>query len=130
MRREIIINGKPCEYTYMKYRHGQQEEAMITIVNKRTYKGPGEYIGRPSSLGNPFPISKLASRDDVISMYRGWLKEMYGLNGNVRHELHRLAEIAEAGDLYLICWCAPEACHGDVIKEVLLSIIEHGEWRF
>ena len=34
-----------------------------------------------------------------------------------------LATLAQRGDLELACWCAPEACHGDVIKRVLLHLM-------
>ena len=31
---------------------------MVKVENKRTYKGDGVYIGRPSVLGNPFPVEQ------------------------------------------------------------------------
>ena len=34
----------------------------MKVVNKRDYKGPGEYIGRPSCLGNPFHIGRDGNR--------------------------------------------------------------------
>jgi len=91
---------------------------MITVVNKKTYKGKGEYIGRPNVLGNPFPVSM--GRDKCIAEYKKWLNnKIKSKDSAVCAELNRLYKIAKHGDLTLVCWCAPLACHGDVIKAVI-----------
>lgn len=67
------------------------------------------YIGRPSKWGNPFVIGKDGTREEVIAKYRRWL------------ETERLDLHDQAVKLYgkvLGCWCAPEACHGDVLLEL------------
>ena len=97
----------------------------IIVRNIRTYNGPGEYIDRRSPLGNPFKMHKPEDRDDVIKQYRVWLsRQLSGaedieLNQRVLDELKRLLHIAQNKQLNLICWCAPKACHGDVIKACL-----------
>jgi hypothetical protein len=55
---------------------------VIRVMNKRTYKGGGYYIGRPSALGNPFShvehslaLRHVASRDEAVEKYRVWLAE-------------------------------------------------------
>ena len=40
---------------------------MIRIENKKTYRGDGVYIGRPSLLGNPFRIGEHGTRAEVIA---------------------------------------------------------------
>lgn len=65
------------------------------------------YIGRPSKWGNPYTIGKDGTREEVIEKYRKWLHNHPTLRG-------------QAGELVgkrLGCWCAPCACHGDVLKE-------------
>lgn len=95
---------------------------MIRVVNKRPHRGPGEYIGRPSPLGNPFVIGRHGDRDLVIARYKEWLvAQCKAGNEPVKAELRRLLGLARAGDVNLVCWCAPERCHGDVIKAVLES---------
>ena len=98
----------------------------ITVVNKH-HKQSGEYIGRGSPLGNPYPIIKGcsdASRAVVIAKYRVWLKEQIDTNNKlVCNELNRLVAIAQQGELKLQCFCAPLPCHGDVIKQVLLEAL-------
>jgi len=67
------------------------------------------YIGRPTKWGNPFVIGKDGTRDEVIAKYREWLL--------AKPELVELAKRELAGK-NLVCFCAPNACHGDVLIEV------------
>ena len=66
------------------------------------------YIGRPSKWGNPFVIGRDGSRADVIAKYRAWIVAQPAL-------LNALDELRGRD---LICWCAPLACHGDVLIEL------------
>src|SRR5215510_11077505 len=93
---------------------------MIRIENKKTYRGDGVYIGRPSLLGNPFRIGENGTRAEVISLYRAWLWRQIKLRGDVYEELKRLAARAKNGDLVLICWCKPANCHGDILKSAVV----------
>lgn len=98
---------------------------MIVVANKRTSPA-GEYIGRPSPLGNPFAIGRDGTREEVIAKYSEWLTRAIspGVNRAARDEFTRLWRKAKAGeDLTLVCWCAPKACHGDVIKQRLESFL-------
>jgi hypothetical protein len=94
---------------------------MIKVSNKKS-GGNGIYIGRPSVLGNKFVIGRDGSREEVIEKYLGWLREEWKRNGVVKAELVRLAEMGKQGDVELTCWCAPAACHGDVIKKAIEKI--------
>lgn len=96
----------------------------ITVVNKHR-KEVGEYIGRGSPLGNPWPIRGFDTREIVIARYRVYLRQQIE-NGNISviSELERLGNIAiTTGKLNIQCFCSPLPCHGDVIKEVLESAI-------
>jgi len=70
------------------------------------------YVGRPSAYGNPFSIGKHGDRDAVIEKYIAWLHETPGFVERVRTEL--------AGK-DLICWCAPEACHGHILRDIAMG---------
>lgn len=98
---------------------------MIKVTNGKVTGFVGEnkiYIGRSnrnlvgSVLANPFKINSTTSRTEVITKYRAWLWNEYQKGGEVYKELHRLAKLPE---LELVCWCAPKACHGDVVKKCL-----------
>ena len=97
----------------------------IRIVSKRALSDalPGVkrvYVGRPSPLGNPFPLKREAERDQVVLQYRRWLSDRFlDESGAQRMELERLYAIAQEQPLELVCWCAPKRCHADVIAEAL-----------
>jgi hypothetical protein len=63
------------------------------------------YIGRPSPLGNPFPVEPYG-RTKAIELFEEHARK----DGLVLAAIKALPEDAVLG-----CWCAPEACHGDVI---------------
>lgn len=92
---------------------------MITVVNRKTYQGPSIYVGRPTSLGNPYRIGVHGTRDEVIAKYRDWLGLNISFDWRVRMMFNDLLRAARLGDVVLSCWCAPLACHADVIKEML-----------
>jgi hypothetical protein len=66
------------------------------------------FVGRPSKWGNPFVIGKDGTRDDVVAKYRSWV-------GTQPHLLNALDELRGKD---LICFCAPENCHGLVLLEL------------
>jgi hypothetical protein len=63
------------------------------------------YIGRPSEWGNPFAIGRDGDRAEVIERYERWLLENTTL----------MAALPQLRGKVLGCWCAPQACHGDVL---------------
>lgn len=74
------------------------------------------YIGRPHVLGNPFQLRNPRDEEDrrrVIEEYRAWFLEQI----SVDEKLQSAVEAVRGRDLG--CWCAPRACHGDVIIEWL-----------
>lgn len=84
---------------------------MARVLNKHrdTLPAGAIYIGRPSKWGNPFAIGKDGTREEVIAKYRAWIMQKPEMIEAARREL--------AGKS-LICFCAPMACHGDVLVEV------------
>lgn len=76
---------------------------MPKVHNKRAGTAPAGavYIGRGSPWGNPFPISKGMTRDDVCEKFE-------------REVLPTLDVSALAGK-DLVCFCKPARCHGDAI---------------
>lgn len=96
----------------------------ITVVNKH-HKMTGEYIGRGSPLGNPFPISPTCSRTQAITNYKVWLDNRITMNDiTVCDELNRLVALAQQGPINLVCFCKPQPCHGDVVRRVLLDAMK------
>jgi hypothetical protein len=84
------------------------------VVNVR-HEACDVYIGRAlrnwpaSPFANPFRIGPGRSREQAIEQYRAYLAG--------RSEL--LAALEGLRGKRLGCWCAPLACHGDVLTELL-----------
>lgn len=110
--------------------------AEIRVAKVRDWQPDGSYaayIGRGSRgrkgspLGNPFQIGRDGDRDEVIAKYATWLDEEIATND----EQHMTQACWAFNDLLirhrqgeaitLLCWCHPLGCHGDVIRERLLS---------
>ena len=83
-------------------------------VGNRRRGDRGEYVGRPSPLGNPFVMPFESQRDGVVDAYARWLEARMQENGPERTEIERLAA---SPDGTLVCWCAPARCHADVIAD-------------
>lgn len=66
------------------------------------------YVGRPSKWGNQFLIGRDGTREEVIAKYR----EALMLNTKL------LDELEELRGKDLVCYCAPLACHADVLLEL------------
>jgi Domain of unknown function (DUF4326) len=75
----------------------QEKEVLkveIRILNKRVVGDRGEYVGRPSALGNPFKLEHESQRNHVIQQYELWLQErIEARDAWVCHELNRLYQI-------------------------------------
>lgn len=83
------------------------------------------YIGRPSTLGNPFPLRNEADRRAVVIQYRDWLREQKTNQTKVWSAVVELANRVKQGEnLELACFCSPKLCHGNVIASAIASIIE------
>ena len=80
----------------------------MTVLNKRN-SSKGVYIGRPSKWGNPFVIGADGSRADVVRKFEEYLKSNPMLMEAAKKEL-------KGKDL--VCFCAPLACHGDVLSRI------------
>ena len=88
----------------------------VTVVaNQKSDKGLIEwakenklavYIGRGSVYGNPFVISKQATRDDVCNDY----EYKY-----LPFQPSIMAKLPELKGKVLLCYCYPERCHGDTL---------------
>lgn len=77
--------------------------AVAEVLNKKN-SSLGIYIGRPSKWGNPFKMSNEKERTLVIEQFEEYLYSS-GL----------IKDIGELKGKDLVCWCAPKACHGDVL---------------
>ncbi|MGH3762261.1 DUF4326 domain-containing protein [Actinophytocola sp.] len=62
-----------------------------------------------SDFANPFVRLRDVDRDEMVRRYRAWLADQPELLDRVR--------AGELSGRALGCWCAPAACHADVLAE-------------
>ena len=67
-------------------------------------------VDRNTRWGNPFVLDDDGERDTVIAAYR---------DHYLPHKRSLLARLDELRGKALGCWCAPDACHADVLYAVL-----------
>ena len=101
---------------------------MIIVENKRTYQGKGDYIGRPTVLGNPVKIGERCQfcgevhreGGSTLKCYKQYLWKQMNQNSAVKKAVRDLAVRHRNGeDIILICWCKPNPCHGDVLAKAI-----------
>ena len=80
---------------------------MCEVLNKHRAGVPAGavYLGRGAKWGNPFVIGRDGDRAAVIAKYERYLRS--------RHDL--LLALDELRGKDLVCFCAPLACHGDLL---------------
>lgn len=112
-----------------RYRHDTYEND-IQVVNKNNHEISeyDYYIGRPSILSNiyshkPSRYAKYTvdTRAEAIDSYAVYFEDMLH-NEEFAAELEKLLNFFKKNNkLYLVCYCKPKRCHGDVIKEYLIK---------
>ena len=97
-----------------------------TVVHLRRSKGKivqdcDVYIGRACNMGgwrlnqskwhNPYSVKEYG-RDGAIDRYRDYI---------LSNEQNLLDDLRELSGRRLGCWCKPDRCHGDVLRELFLK---------
>ncbi len=90
------------------------------------------YVGRAvagwqaSPLANPFRLKDEEERGATIERYREWLQERLRETSSPQSdELRRILALSlEGRGVALGCWCAPNECHGQVIRDEAFKL-----WR-
>lgn len=90
-------------------RKPQSAEPRVVHCRKEPYD---VYIGRPSPWGNTYVIGKDGTRKEVIAKHRT----------HVMSDPRKLRDIRrKLKGKVLGRWCAPKACHGDILLEIANS---------
>lgn len=77
----------------------------VKDVGKRTTDSQ-VYVGRRTKWGNPWKIGESGTREEVIALFEEYIKEVV---------LRQPEFLDELRGKDLVCWCAPEACHADIL---------------
>lgn len=90
---------------------------MPKVYNKHHKDAPPDaiYVGRPTKWGNPHPVGDCKrcsikhERGEAVVAFRKDVEQMPEFIAKARTYL-------KGKDL--VCWCAPKACHADVLLEI------------
>lgn len=97
----------------------------IKLPNK-TYIGRGSIFGNPYSHLNTISLFKkyrCKTREEAINKYELYLSEQFKSDPRLSNAILDLVEKYIKGEeLNLICFCKPKACHGDIIKQLIINI--------
>ena len=93
---------------------------LTTVVNIR-YQEYDEYCGRAGHgqsgyFGNPFPIAAGESRESCIQKFRSYFYKRLESDPEFKCRVHTLK------GKRLGCFCAPKACHCDIIAEYVNNL--------
>jgi hypothetical protein len=85
----------------------------MAVWNKKVHGIPygAVYIGRGSKWGNPFVLGRDGTRDEVCDKYEAYME------AKIESGEWTLEEIAALADRDLVCFCAPQRCHGHSLEK-------------
>lgn len=66
-------------------------------------------VDRRTKWGNPFRLEDERDRTAILVQYEEWIKTQPQLIAEAKAELRGKD---------LVCWCAPKACHADVLLRI------------
>lgn len=105
---------------------------MIRVVNQKTHKPTPDdfYIGRGSVMGNPYHVKsskhpqalyKVTTTEEALVGYESYLNQAIISGDPLICDFINTLIIREltGKDSYLVCFCSPDPCHGEVIKRVV-----------
>jgi hypothetical protein len=107
----LVLDGRTVVVNVRTARGAPHRHLVPHLVeaNLLVYVGRRSRAGWPQSLwGNPFPLRREDDREAMIAEYRRWLHQP----GQTR----LLATVGGLTGKALGCWCAPKACHADVLR--------------
>lgn len=104
-----------CLYAYIG-RSGNPIKAKTSIMDESF-----------SVLCNPFRISDENSRQEVLMAYSKYANEQMETKGKFFKKIQELMNMLKNNQyekIYLVCFCKPHDCHGDIIKEIVLQQLD------
>jgi hypothetical protein len=87
---------------------------MVVHCRKKPYD---TYVARPSKWGNIYREGVDGTREEVIKKYEEWIRQQPEL----------MAALPELKGKVLGCYCAPKACHADVLVKLVRELDEKKE---
>ena len=84
-------------------------------------------------MGNPYhykdsnhpqALYKVASLDEALHQYKIYLGKCWVSNEEVKNFVDNIVERELNGkNSNLVCYCSPDKCHGDIIKDIVENMV-------
>ena len=88
------------------------------------------YIGRGAIFGNPFVMRDERDREEVVDHYHEYFIERIQDDALFMQELEKLAkQYAQQGYLRLGCHCAPKRCHGNIVADYVMYLVNSAQTK-
>ena len=84
----------------------EQAPPDIVYIGRNMFMGGGGWKLKNSIFANPFRIGPNETREDVYKRY-------------IMQKPDLLKQRPELKEKTLACWCSPQACHGDVLVQLI-----------
>ncbi|OUW96006.1 MAG: hypothetical protein CBD97_01995 [Pelagibacteraceae bacterium TMED237] len=95
---------------------GRRGVVFVTEINPETGMiGKKRFPAYDSIWANPFKIGKDGDREEVLRKYKEYITI------RLDREPQLLKELAKLKGKNLGCWCYPDPCHGDILKEIMIT---------
>lgn len=109
-----------------------ESELSITIGSLRHSRHligkPGVFrVDRTTPLGNPNFMATEDQRDLVCEQYKEWFHTFGRHQADVKRQLAKITEAAKTGPVILMCWCHPNRCHAETIRDAILEAMRNPE---
>lgn len=122
VRVENIKKMPDCKNGHIPF--GKDDDRYI-YIGRRIWKGNWQL--RESVFANQ-RLKKGATHIEKmknLARYLGKLRYEIKTHGFIWADLHEMKSWLLSGrNIVLLCWCAPSTCHGDLVKKVLLELVE------
>lgn len=66
--------------------------------------------------GSPFPLAKGAVRGSSLEKFERWARQ------KIEHDENYRARVAWLHGKKLVCFCAPQPCHGDILAKLAAEL--------
>ena len=103
---------------------------IIEVINLHDRKRESIYVGRGSSLGNPFShksskyeVFQVSSRDEAIKEYEKWIHEQIKYNTPQSKAINECVQkLVSDKKIVLGCYCVPLKCHAEILAKIILEM--------
>jgi hypothetical protein len=98
-------------------------DVLLFYIGRKPETAKANSLIDATVFGNSYLIGRDGTREEVIEKYRMDEAARWELMADYHFLIEALAIIAKEKNVILVCHCKPLACHGDVLKARILTLL-------